>query len=45
MMTMMMKTAIEEEWNKMSEELILKTYTLFRRCIDTIIKKNGDHNE
>ena len=34
------KTAIEEEWNKMSEEFILKTYKSFRRRVDTIIEKN-----
>ena len=35
----LLKTAIKEEWNKMSEELILKTCKLFRRRIDTIITK------
>ena len=34
-----LKTAIEEEWNKMSEEFILKICKLFQRCVDTIIKK------
>ena len=32
------KTAMEEEWNKMSENF-LKTCKLFRRCVDTIIEK------
>ena len=44
-----LKTAIDEEWNKMSEEFILKACKSFRRCdtiIDTIIeKKNGGHIE
>ena len=31
--------AIEEDWNKMSEEFILKVYKLFRRHVDTIIEK------
>ena len=33
------KTAMEEEWDKMSEEFILKTYKSFRRRVDTIIEK------
>ena len=33
-------TAIEEEWNKMSEEFLLKALKLFRRRVDTIIEKN-----
>ena len=33
------KTAIEEEWNKMSEEFILKAWKSFQRHCDTIIKK------
>ena len=33
------KTAIEEEWNKMSEEFILKAFKLFQRCVDIIIEK------
>ena len=41
-----LKTAVEEEWNKMSEEFILKAGKLFWRCVDTIIeKKKGDHIE
>ena len=37
-----LKTAIEEEWNKMPEEFILKVCKSFWRHIDTIIeKKNG----
>ena len=40
------KTAIEEEWNKMSEEFILKACKSFQRCVDTIIeKKNSGHIE
>ena len=34
-----LKTAIEEEWNKMSEEFILKPCKSFRKQIDTIIEK------
>ena len=34
------ETVIEEEWNKMSEEFILKTCKPFRRRVDTIIDKN-----
>ena len=36
-----LKTAIEKEWNKMSEVFILKACKSFRRCVDTIIEKNG----
>ena len=40
-------TAIEEEWNKMTEEFILKVCKSFRRCVNTIIekkkKKSGGH--
>ena len=39
------KTAIEKEWNKISEEFILKSYKSFQRCVDTIIEKNGNHIE
>ena len=38
-----LKTAVEEQWNKMSEELILKSCKSFRRRIDTIIEKNDGH--
>ena len=41
----LLKTAIEEEWNKMSEEFILNACKLFRRHVDTIIEKNGGHIE
>ena len=34
-----LKNAIEEEWNKMSEEFILKVCKSFRRHVDTIIEK------
>ena len=34
-----LKTAIEQEWNKMSEEFILKPRKSFRRRVDTIIEK------
>ena len=34
-----LKTAIEKEWNKMSEEFILKACKSFQRCVDAIIKK------
>ena len=40
-----LKAAIEEEWNKMSEEFILKTCKSFQRHLDTIIEKNGGHIE
>ena len=36
-----LKTAIEEEWNKMSDEFILKACKSFRRSVNTIIEKNG----
>ena len=39
----LLKFPIEDEWNKMSEESILKASKLFQRCVDTIIEKNGDH--
>ena len=32
-----LKTTIEEEWNKMSEEFFLKACKLFRRRVDIII--------
>ena len=35
------KTAIEEEWNKMSEEFILKACKSFQRRVYTIIEKNA----
>ena len=41
----LLKTAIEEEWNEMSEEFILKTCKSFQSCTDTIIEKNGNHIE
>ena len=34
-----LKTAIEDKWNKMSEEFILKACKLFRRRVDTITEK------
>ena len=34
-----LKTAIGEEWNKMSEEFILKAFKSVQRCVDTIIKE------
>ena len=40
------KTANEEEWNKMSEEFILKACKMFWRRVDTIIgEKKGGHIE
>ena len=30
------QTAIEEEWNKISEEFILRAYKSFRRCVEII---------
>ena len=40
-----LKTAIEEEWNKMSEAFILKACKSFQRCVDKIIEKNCGHIE
>ena len=39
----LLKNAIEEEWNKMSGEFILKAWKSFWRHVDTILekKKNG----
>ena len=34
-----LKTATEKEWNKMSEEFILKACKTFQRRVDTIIEK------
>ena len=33
------KSAVEEEWNKMSEEFILTVFKSFRRRVDTKIEK------
>ena len=42
----LLKTAIQEEWNEISEEFILKACKSFHCCIDTIIEKNvGCHIE
>ena len=38
-----LKTAIEEEWNKMHEEFILNAFKSFRRRVDTITEKNVSH--
>ena len=35
----LLKTAIAEEWNKMSEEFILKACKPFQRLVDKIIEK------
>ena len=40
-----LKIAIEEEWNKMSEEFFLKVWKLVQRPVDTIIEKTGSHIE
>ena len=40
-----LETAIGEEWNKMSEEFILKACKSFRRCVNTINVKNDGHIE
>ena len=40
-----LKTASGEEWNKISEEFILRTCKLFWRYVDTIIEKHGAHIE
>ena len=34
-----LKTTVEEEWNRMSEEFISKTYKSFRKRVDKIIGK------
>ena len=39
-----LKTAIEEEWNKMSEEFMLKACKSFRWYIDTIVVVVGDRS-
>ena len=36
------KTAIEEGWNKMTEEFILKACKSFRKRVGTIIEKKND---
>ena len=36
---------IAEEWNKMSEEFILKACKLFQSYVDTIMDKNCGHIE
>ena len=40
-----LKTAIEEEWNKMSEEFILNACKSFPKHVDTIIEKKGRYIE
>ena len=40
-----LKIAIEEKWNKMFEEFILKACESFLMYVDTIILKNGGHIE
>ncbi len=35
----LLKTVIAEEWNKISEEFILKACKSFQRCVDAIIEK------
>ena len=40
-----LKTAIVEEWNKISEESILRSCKSFQKRANTIIKKNGGHIE
>ena len=39
------KTAIKDEWNKMSEEFIFKACKSFRRRVDTINEKHDGHIE
>ena len=41
----LLKTPIEEKWNKIFEKFILKTCKLFQMCTGTIIEKNGGHIE
>ena len=38
-------TATVEAWNTMSEEFISKACKSFRRQVDKIIEKNGEHIE
>ena len=38
-------TVIEEKWNRMSEEFILKSCKSFQRRVDTRIEKNGGQTE
>ena len=40
-----LKIDIEEEWNKMSEEFILKASKSFQMRVDIIEKKNGGYIE
>ena len=40
-----LKTAIEEDFNQMSEEFILKASKSFQRHVDTIVEKNYSHIE
>ena len=40
-----LRIAIQEEWNKMFEEFILKASKSFRRHVDTIIEKKNGHIE
>ena len=40
-----LKTGIEKEWNKMSDEFIMKACKSFWRLVDTIIEKNDGHIE
>ena len=37
----LLKTTIEEEWNKISEEFILKTCKSFQRHVDAIEENSG----
>ena len=40
-----LKTAIEEKWNKMSEEFILKARNSFRRRVNTIPRQKKTKNK
>ena len=40
-----LKTTIVEEWNKMSEEFILKVCKSFVGCVDTITETHSIHIE
>ena len=40
-----LRNAIEEEWNKMSEEFIFKACKLFQRYADSIIERKWQHIE
>ena len=40
-----LKSAVQKEWNRISEEFILKAGKSFPRRVDTIIEKDGGYIE